>query len=320
MFERFTDHARHVLVMAQEESRRLDHPFIGTEHILLGLLNEDNSIARQVLASAGVTLDAARAEVLGIIGQGRGGEDSPPFTPRAKKILELSLREALQLGDEEIGPEHLLLGLIREGEGVASQVLVRLGAEPQRVRQLTVALIADETREGRRRPSRRRRREWPSGFDVAGPIPRDVPTRALLAIWRDVLAALVGRDGVRTDDPPVGDYAEFLLAEALGGELNSATTGHCDVRTDGRRIRVRAKLADASAVPERIDFAPTPRNFIELAVVLLDRIDLTVIRAVLIPVEALGPVRGRNRDPDLVVTAEMLDASRDVTEAVRAVE
>ncbi len=135
-----------------------------------------------------------------------------------------------------------------------------------------------------------------------------------------MLAALVGRGVVRTDDPPVGDYAEFLLAEALGGELNSATTGRCDVRTDGRRIRVRAKLADASAVPERIDFAPTPRNFIELAVVLLDRIDLTVIRAVLIPVEALGPVRGRNRDPDLVVTAEMLDASRDVTEAVRAVE
>lgn len=320
MFERFTDHARRVLVLAQEESRRLDHPFIGTEHILLGLLDESASIPRQALASSGVTLDAARAQVLAIIGQGRSGEANPPFTPRAKKVLELSLREALQLGDEEIGPEHLLLGLIREGEGIASQVLVRLGAEPQRIRQRTVALIADEAREGRRRPSRRRHRQWPPAPGVAGPIPREMPTRTLLAIWREVIVALAGRDAVRTEDPPIGDYVELLLAEALGGELNSATTGRCDVRTDGRRVRVQAKLVDASQVPERIVFAPTPRNFIELAVVLLDRSDLATLRAVLIAVEALGPIRERDRGGELVVTAEMLDAGRDVTEAVRAIE
>ena len=136
MFERFTDRARRVVVLAQEEARLLNHNYIGTEHILLGLIQEGDGVAARALQSLGISLDAVRARVEDIIG--RGDEQSPshiPFTPRAKKVLELSLREALQLGHNYIGTEHILLGLIREGEGVAAQVLVELGGDLERVRQ-----------------------------------------------------------------------------------------------------------------------------------------------------------------------------------------
>jgi hypothetical protein len=136
MFERFTDRARRVVVLAQEEARLLNHDYIGTEHILLGLIQEGDGVAARALQSLGISLDAVRARVEDIIG--RGDEQSPshiPFTPRAKKVLELSLREALQLGHNYIGTEHILLGLIREGEGVAAQVLVELGGDLERVRQ-----------------------------------------------------------------------------------------------------------------------------------------------------------------------------------------
>jgi hypothetical protein len=136
MFERFTDRARRVVVLAQEEARLLNHDYIGTEHILLGLIQEGDGVAARALESLGISLDAVRARVEDIIG--RGDEQSPshiPFTPRAKKVLELSLREALQLGHNYIGTEHILLGLIREGEGVAAQVLVELGGDLERVRQ-----------------------------------------------------------------------------------------------------------------------------------------------------------------------------------------
>jgi len=136
MFERFTDRARRVVVLAQEEARLLNHDYIGTEHILLGLIQEGDGVAARALQSLGISLDAVRARVEDIIG--RGDEQSPshiPFTPRAKKVLELSLREALQLSHNYIGTEHILLGLIREGEGVAAQVLVELGGDLERVRQ-----------------------------------------------------------------------------------------------------------------------------------------------------------------------------------------
>jgi ATP-dependent Clp protease ATP-binding subunit ClpC len=131
MFERFTDRARRVLVLAQEEARQLNHSFIGTEHILLGLIHEGEGVAAKVMESLGVTLEEVRARVDEMIGPaGAAAIASPPFTPRAKKVLELSLREALQLGHNYIGTEHLLLGIVREGEGVAAQVLVSLGADP----------------------------------------------------------------------------------------------------------------------------------------------------------------------------------------------
>ncbi|ABS05798.1 ATP-dependent Clp protease ATP-binding subunit [Kineococcus radiotolerans] len=143
MFERFTDRARRVVVLAQEEARMLNHNYIGTEHILLGLIHEGEGVAAKALESLGISLDAVREQVQEIIGQGQQAPSGHiPFTPRAKKVLELSLREALQLGHNYIGTEHILLGLIREGEGVAAQVLVKLGADLNRVRQQVITLLS----------------------------------------------------------------------------------------------------------------------------------------------------------------------------------
>jgi hypothetical protein len=149
MFERFTDRARHVLVLAQQEARLLDHNFIGTEHILLGLIHEREGVAAKALASLGITLEAVRKKVEDTIGPaGTSTTGSPPFTPRAKKVLELSLKEALQLGRNFIGTEHMLLGLVREGEGVAAQVLVSLGADLSRVRQQVIQLLSGQQAAG----------------------------------------------------------------------------------------------------------------------------------------------------------------------------
>src|ERR1700683_4270013 len=143
MFERFTDRARRVAVLAQEEARMLNHDYIGTEHILLGLIREGGGVAAKALESLGISLEAVRQQVGEIIGQGQQASSGHiPFTPRAKKVLELSLREALQLGHNYIGTEHILLGLIREGDGVAAQVLVKLGADPSRIRQQVIQLLA----------------------------------------------------------------------------------------------------------------------------------------------------------------------------------
>ena len=143
MFERFTDRARRVVVLAQEEARLLNHNYIGTEHILLGLIHEGEGVAARALESMGISLESVRSQVVEIIGQGAQAPSGHiPFTPRAKKVLELSLREALQLGHNYIGTEHILLGLIREGEGVAAQVLQKLGAELHKVRQTVIQLLS----------------------------------------------------------------------------------------------------------------------------------------------------------------------------------
>jgi prophage maintenance system killer protein len=161
-FARFTDRARQVMVLTQEEARLLNHNYVGTEHLLLGLLRERNGVAAKALASLGISLAAVRAQVEEIIGRGeRGPTGHIPFTPRAKKVLELSLREALQLGHNYIGTEHILLGLLREGEGVAAQVLVKLGAGHARLRKQVLRLLADGT------PTSRDERGLPSGpFDL----------------------------------------------------------------------------------------------------------------------------------------------------------
>lgn len=144
MFERYTDRARRVIVLAQEEARMLSHNFIGTEHLLLGLIHEGDGVAAQALTALDISLEAVRSQVEEIIGQ---GNETPaghiPFTPRAKKVIELSLREALQLGHNYIGTEHVLLGLIREGEGVAAQVLVKLGAELTTVRRQVIEILTN---------------------------------------------------------------------------------------------------------------------------------------------------------------------------------
>jgi ATP-dependent Clp protease ATP-binding subunit ClpC len=142
MFERFTDRARRVVVLAQEEARMLNHNYIGTEHLLLGLIHEGRGVAARALESLGISLEVVRQQVEEIIGLGQQAPSGHiPFTPRAKKVLELSLREALQLGQDYIGTEHILLGMIREGDGVAAQVLVKLGADLNRVRQQVIQLV-----------------------------------------------------------------------------------------------------------------------------------------------------------------------------------
>ena len=189
MFERFTDRARRVLVLAQEEARLLNHRFIGTEHILLGLIHEGDGIAAQALESLGISLEAVRDRVEEAVGPAGSAAPtgSPPFTPRAKKVLELSLREALQLGHNYIGTEHILLGLVREGEGVAAQVLVSLGADLLRVRATVIDLLAgypgspSEARGSLAQLQRRRARpgaapvgkEWSARVTRAGRRPED---------------------------------------------------------------------------------------------------------------------------------------------------
>jgi ATP-dependent Clp protease ATP-binding subunit ClpC len=143
VFERFTDRARRVVVLAQEEARLFNHNYIGTEHILLGLVHEGDGIAATALSGLGVSLDVVRQQVEAIIGQGQQEPTGQiPFTPRAKKVLELSLREALQLGHNHISTEHILLGLLREGEGVAAQVLMKLGADHKAVRETVLHLLS----------------------------------------------------------------------------------------------------------------------------------------------------------------------------------
>ena len=184
MFERFTERARRVVVLAQEEARMLNHNYIGTEHILLGLIREGSGVAAKALESLGISLEAVRQQVKEIIGR---GQQSPsghiPFTPRAKKVLELSLREAQALGHNYIGTEHILLGLIREGSGVAAQVLVKLGADLNRTRQQVVQLL----------PGR-------AGENLIGegsPLPGDAPTRVDSLDRR--LAAIERWVGLRPD-------------------------------------------------------------------------------------------------------------------------
>jgi ATP-dependent Clp protease ATP-binding subunit ClpC len=158
MYERFTDRARRVVALAEDEARRLNHNHIGTEHILLGLIHEDDGVAAQTLESLGVSLGAVRQQVEMIIGQGREAPRGRiPYTPRARKALELSLREALQLGHHHIGTEHILLGLVREGKGAAAQMLVKLGADLNRVRQQVVRLLdAEGAQEPATTPAARR--------------------------------------------------------------------------------------------------------------------------------------------------------------------
>ena len=170
MFERFTDRARRVVVLAQEEARMLNHNYIGTEHILLGLIHEGEGVAAKALESMNISLEAVRQQVEEIIGQGQAAPTGHiPFTPRAKKVLELSLREALQLGHNYIGTEHILLGLIREGEGVAAQVLQKLGADLSRVRQTVIQLLSGYTG-GKGEPARGRREQAAGRARGAGPV------------------------------------------------------------------------------------------------------------------------------------------------------
>src|SRR5919199_2256670 len=180
MFERFTETARQVVVRAQEEARALRHNYIGTEHILLGLLRDENGGARDVLDSFDVTPEEVRAQVARIVGQGDEVTTGQiPFTPRAKKVLELALREAIALGHRDISAEHILLGLVRENEGVAARILLDFDAPPRAVVRRVLEALGQEPPP--RYVERFSEAPYPSAADVTRPSPR--PNHGLVLGW-----------------------------------------------------------------------------------------------------------------------------------------
>jgi ATP-dependent Clp protease ATP-binding subunit ClpA len=214
MFERFTDRARRVVVLAQDEARMLNHNYIGTEHVLLGLLHEGDGVAAKALESLGISLEAVRQQVEEIIGQGQQAPSGHiPFTPRAKKVLELSLREALQLGHDYIGTEHILLGLIREGEGVAAQVLVRLGADLNRVRQQVKQTL--HTGQG----------EAAEAVPLRGPVVREIWLGEIQSTLRSIAERLtaIERHLGMMDRPAPAAASGDPSAAAPGGDLAAAS-------------------------------------------------------------------------------------------------
>ncbi len=240
MYERFTDRARRVLVLAQEEALLLNHSFIGTEHILLGLIHEGEGVAAKALESLGISLEAAREKVEETVGPaGSAPTGSPPFTPRAKKVLELSLREALQLGHNYIGTEHMLLGLVREGEGVAAQVLVSLGADLTHVRQQVIQVISGyQGREERASP-------W-----FLGPAAQLRETESSPVPIGDSWTAQVVRAG--TTPAVFADAYEAMerLATGLGVSLDNLRISVTSVETNGGpglRLVVRYETENDSA-------------------------------------------------------------------------
>jgi ATP-dependent Clp protease ATP-binding subunit ClpA len=255
MFERFTDRARKVVVLAQEEARMLNHKTIGTEHILLGLIHEGEGVAAKALESLGISLEAVRQQVEEIIGLGQEAQSGHiPFTPRAKKVLEFTLQEALQLGHNYIGTEHILLGLIREGEGVAAQVLVKLGADLSRVRQQVIQLLSGHAARGEletastspradqeEEPEEETEKQealprFPQAMVVdllrAGELMRAVTLEALLDLWRGDLDRLESHLGAAVRLAALSGDTRQLLALRQIVEIRDAEKG--DVRLKPR--------------------------------------------------------------------------------------
>jgi ATP-dependent Clp protease ATP-binding subunit ClpC len=233
MLERFTDQARRVVVMAEEEARMLDHNWIGTEHLLLGVLREGDGVAARALGSLGISLPPVRQQVEEIIGPSQQvPAEHIPFTPRSKKVLELSLREALQLGHDRVGTGHILLGLVREGDGVAAQVLVRLGADLNQVRQQVIELLSDLRPQSGRRP------------------PREVTPvlwmQARLDLFGSRLAAVEQRVGI---GPDTGDLDEQIAQ--VRREKESAVDARDFEQAAERRNREKELLASKAAWQEQ---------------------------------------------------------------------
>jgi len=236
MFERFTDQARRVVVLAQEEARLLNHNYIGTEHLLLGLVHEGDGPAADALESLGISLDEVRRLVKEAVGPGKHKPSGHiPFTPRAKKALELSLREALQVGHGYIGPEHILLGLIRQGDGVAAQVLVSLGADLDRVRDQVLSLPAEPGDTAQLAPRVTRRLGLPGRSE-----------RALLAGVQARLTDIESRLSVIEERVGTGPDASDLDTEitAVRSGRQSAADAEDYEKAAGLRDRERELLAD----------------------------------------------------------------------------
>jgi ATP-dependent Clp protease ATP-binding subunit ClpC len=247
MFERFTDRAQRVVVLAQQEARRLNHNHIGTEHILLGIIHEGAGVATASLESLGISLEAVRQQVEGIIGQGLAAPAGAiPYTPRAKKVLELSLREALQLGHNHIGTEHILLGLIREGRGAAAQVLVRLGADLARVREQVIQMLEsmqDEYMQDEYEPGTRRAGKGSAARKESGLL-AEVLSRVESIDSR--LAAVEQRVGA---GPDVGDLDQEI-AQARSDKKSAADAEDYEMAT-ALRDRERQLLAEKASRQEQ---------------------------------------------------------------------
>ena len=216
MFERFTDQARRVVVLAQEEARLLSHDYIGTEHLLLGMLADSGGIAARALESLGVTREAARDQVREIIGEGeqKARQGHIPFTPRAKKVLELSLREALNLGSDHIGTEHLLLGLVAEGDGVGARIIARSGASRRAVHEKVTELTGAEPG-----PAAAETGSWPRSARAQGVALSEV--RDLLASIDRRLSAIERHLGL----PAAADEPENPQAAAADEPENPQAAG-----------------------------------------------------------------------------------------------
>jgi len=244
MFERFTDRARRVVVMAQEEARRMSHNYIGTEHILLGLLGEPEGAAARALAGFGMSLDGAREEVVAIVGTGQASPTGHiPFTPRAKKTLELALREALQLHHNYIGTEHILLGIIREGEGVGAQVLSQHG-DLEAIRGGVLNLLPVGLLEVG--PHRRwlRRRSAPDPADVGAPVEQSMLSATPAAdITLSQAAKLAGPH-------PVGSH--HLLLAALTDADTAAARVLAALGVDLDRARQALRTVDVTGTSDEL--------------------------------------------------------------------
>jgi len=246
MFERFTNSARHVVVLAQEEARELRHNYIGTEHLLLGLLSEREGLASRALDGFQISRQAARQEVTTIIGLGKAAPSGHiPFTPRAKKVLELALREALQLHHNYIGTEHILLGLIREGEGVAVQVMVRLGADPLAIRVAVLDLAPAGSPESTR--VRRWLRRRPTLGYGSGSVPAQQDEQAVLNATPAVDTTL--SEAARlAGQQPVGSH--HLLLAALADADSAAARALVALGIDLDQAREALRGADVAGTSD----------------------------------------------------------------------
>jgi hypothetical protein len=246
MFERFTDRARRSIVLAQEEARRLQHNYIGTEHVLLGLLGEETGVAARAAKGFGLTLAVGREDVLAIIGRGKGASSGHiPFTPRAKKCLELALREALQLGHDYIGTEHVLLGIVREGNGVGAQILIQHAGSLTEIRGAVVDLLHGSTTETQSRRLLGRlggRRTGPIRLQPE-PQPLDIRTTPAADVSLAGAARLAGAG-------PLGSH--HILLAALDDPNTAAARALLAVGADLDRVREVLRSADVTGSSDEL--------------------------------------------------------------------
>ncbi len=259
MFERFTERARQVVVLAQEEARTLKHNYIGTEHILLGLLREEEGLAARVLESLDITVERVRAQVVRIVGSGEEVTSGQiPFTPRAKKVLELALREALSLGHNYIGTEHILLGLVRENEGVAARILLDFDADSEKIRNEVIRMLSGPG--GRRQGSGGGQGAAAAGAGAAGRGQEELQAaRPVRAQPDQARRRGQARPGRRPRDRDRADHADPLAPH----QEQPRAGGRAGRRQDRRRRGPRAAHHErrrAGAAQEQADLHARPRG------------------------------------------------------------